>query len=75
MRDCSLEPEAAEVAAPTLLTQRAEDEYASLAHLDRIEGRVRRPVSRLVVPGGHSPHLEQAEAVVEAIAAFARTLH
>jgi pimeloyl-ACP methyl ester carboxylesterase len=29
-------------------------------------------VSRLVVPGGHSPHLEQAEAVVEAIAAFAR---
>jgi pimeloyl-ACP methyl ester carboxylesterase len=27
-----------------------------------------------VVPGGHSPHLEQAEAVVEAIAACARGL-
>ena len=74
MRDWSLEPEAAEVAAPTLLIQGAEDEYASLAHLDRIEARVRGPVRRLVVPGGHSPHLEQAEAVVEAITAFARGL-
>jgi pimeloyl-ACP methyl ester carboxylesterase len=74
MRDWSLEPDAAEVAAPTLLVQGAEDEYASLAHLDRIEARVRGPVSRLVVPGGHSPHLEQADAVVEAIAAFARGL-
>jgi pimeloyl-ACP methyl ester carboxylesterase len=74
MRDWSLEPEAAEVVAPTLLIQGAEDQYASLAHLERIEARVRGPVRRLVVPGGHSPHLEQAEAVVEAIAAFARGL-
>jgi pimeloyl-ACP methyl ester carboxylesterase len=74
MRDWSLEPEAAEVAAPTLLIQGAEDEYASLAHLDRIEAHVRGPVRRLVVPGGHSPHLEHPEAVVEAIAAFARGL-
>jgi pimeloyl-ACP methyl ester carboxylesterase len=74
MRGWSLEPDAAEVAAPTLLIQGAEDEYASLAQLDRIEARVRGPVSRLVVPGGHSPHLEQAEAVVEAIAAFASGL-
>jgi pimeloyl-ACP methyl ester carboxylesterase len=74
MRDWSLEPDAAQVAAPTLLIQGAEDEYASLAHLDRIEARVRGPVRRLVVPGGHSPHLEQAEVVVEAIASFARPL-
>jgi pimeloyl-ACP methyl ester carboxylesterase len=38
----------------------------------RLEPRARG--GRLVVPGGHSPHLEQAEAVVEAIAAFARGL-
>ncbi len=68
MRDWSLEAEAAEVAAPTLLIQGAQDEYASLAHLDRIEALVRGPVTRLVVPGGHSPHLEQPEAVVAAIA-------
>jgi pimeloyl-ACP methyl ester carboxylesterase len=74
MLEWSLEPEAAEVSAPTLLIQGADDEYASLEQLDRIEARVRGPVSRLVVPGGHSPHLEQPEAVVAAIAAFARTL-
>jgi pimeloyl-ACP methyl ester carboxylesterase len=74
MRDWSLEPEAAEVSAPTLLIQGADDEYAGLEQLDRIEARVRGPVSRLVVPGGHSPHLEQPAAVVEAIAAFAQPL-
>ena len=74
MREWSLEPDAAAVAAPTLLIQGAEDEYASLAHLDRIEARVRGPVRRLVVPGGHSPHLEQADAVVAAIADFAAGL-
>jgi pimeloyl-ACP methyl ester carboxylesterase len=74
MRDWSLEPDAAAVSAPILLIQGADDQYASLEHLDRIEARVRGPVTRLVVPGGHSPHLEQADAVVEAIAGFARPL-
>jgi pimeloyl-ACP methyl ester carboxylesterase len=74
MRDWSLEPDAAAVSAPILLIQGADDHYASLEHLDRIETCVRGPVTRLVVPGGHSPHLEQADAVVEAIAAFARPL-
>jgi pimeloyl-ACP methyl ester carboxylesterase len=74
MRDWSLEPEAAQVSAPTLLIQGAYDEYASLEQLDRIEARVRGPVTRLVVPGGHSPHLEQPDAVVAAIADFARGL-
>jgi pimeloyl-ACP methyl ester carboxylesterase len=72
--DWSLEPDAAAVSAPILLIQGADDQYASLEHLDRIEARVRGPVTRLVVPGGHSPHLEQAGAVVEAIAGFARSL-
>jgi pimeloyl-ACP methyl ester carboxylesterase len=74
MREWTLEPDAEAVSAPTLLIQGADDEYASLEQLDRIEARVRGPVSRLVVPGGHSPHLEQADVVVEAIAAFARAL-
>jgi pimeloyl-ACP methyl ester carboxylesterase len=74
MGDWSLEPDAAAVSAPILLIQGADDQYASLEHLDRIEARVRGPVTRLVVPGGHSPHLEQAGAVVEAIAGFARSL-
>ena len=74
MRDWSLELDAGAVSAPILLIQGADDQYASLEHLDRIEARVRGPVTRLVVPGGHSPHLEQAGAVVEAIATFARPL-
>jgi pimeloyl-ACP methyl ester carboxylesterase len=74
MRDWSLEPEAAQVSAPTLLIQGADDEYASLEQLDRIESRVRGPVTRLVVPGGHSPHLEQPDAVVAAIADFVAPL-
>jgi pimeloyl-ACP methyl ester carboxylesterase len=71
MRDWTLELDAAAVAAPTLLIQGAEDPYATLEQLDRIEARVRGPVQRLVVPGGHSPHLEQPELVVAVIAEFA----
>ena len=70
-RAWSLEADAAAVTAPTLLIQGADDPYGSLDQLDRIEARVRGPVTRLVVPGGHSPHLEQPEAVVAAIAEFA----
>ena len=73
-RDWSLEPEAGAVVAPALLIQGANDPYGSLDQLDRIQARVRGPVQRLVVPGGHSPHLEQPEAVVTAIAEFAAGL-
>jgi pimeloyl-ACP methyl ester carboxylesterase len=73
-RAWSLEADAEAVAAPMLLIQGADDPYGSLDQLDRIEARVRGPVTRLVVPGGHSPHLEQPETVVAAIAAFAAQL-
>ena len=69
-RDWSIEDEAARVTAPTLLIQGAEDPYGTLDQLDRIEARVRGHVERLVVPGGHSPHLDQPEQVVQAIADF-----
>jgi pimeloyl-ACP methyl ester carboxylesterase len=70
----SLEPEAARVTAPTLLIQGADDPYGTLDQLDRIQARVRGPVTRLVIPGGHSPHLEQPHAVVTAIADFVDAL-
>jgi len=73
-RDWSLEADAEAVTAPLLLVQGADDPYGTLDQLDRIEGRVRGPVERLVVPGGHSPHREQPDAVVEAIAMFAAGL-
>jgi pimeloyl-ACP methyl ester carboxylesterase len=70
----TIEPEAADVTAPTLLVQGADDPYGTLEQLDRIEARVRGPVSRVVVPGGHSPHLEHPSTVIEAIAGFAGPL-
>jgi pimeloyl-ACP methyl ester carboxylesterase len=70
----SLEDEAAALAAPALLVQGAEDPYGTLDQLDRIEARARGRVERLVVPGGHSPHLEQPEAVLGAVARFAEEL-
>jgi pimeloyl-ACP methyl ester carboxylesterase len=72
-RAWNLESDAALVRAPTLLIQGADDPYGTLAQLDRIEARIAGPVTRLVVPGGHSPHLEAPEQVVEAIARFAST--
>ena len=53
-----------------MLVQGADDPYGTLDQIDRIEARVRGPVERLVVPGGHSPHLEQPEAVLAAAKAF-----
>ena len=66
-RDWSLEPDAERVTCPVLLMQGADDPYGTLAQLDRIEACVRGPVERLVVPGGHSPHLEAADEVVAAL--------
>jgi pimeloyl-ACP methyl ester carboxylesterase len=69
-RAWSLEPDAERVSTPMLLIQGRDDPYGTLDQLDRIEARVRGPVQRLVVSGGHSPHLEAPAEVVRAIAAF-----
>jgi pimeloyl-ACP methyl ester carboxylesterase len=70
----TLDDEVARLAAPTLLIQGADDPYGSLAQIDRIEALAPGRCERLVVSGGHSPHLEHPETVVSALAAFvART--
>jgi pimeloyl-ACP methyl ester carboxylesterase len=69
-RAWNLDSEAAAIAAPTLLIQGADDPYGSLEQIDRIQARVGGPVERLVLPGGHSPHLEHEAEVFEAIARF-----
>ncbi|MHB8691531.1 MAG: alpha/beta fold hydrolase [Solirubrobacteraceae bacterium] len=69
-RDWNLEAEAARVSAPTLLIQGADDPYGTLEQIDRIEARAGGPVERLVLPGGHSPHLEHGDDVAGAIASF-----
>ena len=57
---------------PMLLIQGRDDEYGTLAQLDRIAARAKGPASRLVLDRcGHSPHRDQEAAVLDAIAAFA----
>ena len=65
----NLEAEVARVTTPALVIQGADDPYGTLAQLDRIEARL--PMARrLVLRGGHSPHLDHGPEVVAAIAEF-----
>jgi pimeloyl-ACP methyl ester carboxylesterase len=66
----NLEDETARVTAPTLLIQGADDPYGTLAQLDRIEAKIAGPVRRVVLSGGHSPHLEHPAPVVDEIERF-----
>jgi pimeloyl-ACP methyl ester carboxylesterase len=59
------------IACPLLAVQGADDPYGTLAQLDRIERQVTGPFERLVLPQcGHSPHREQEQATLAAVAAF-----
>lgn len=69
-RAWTLEKEAGRLTAPTLLIQGTGDPYGSLAQIDTIQDRALGPVHRLVLPGGHSPHLEHEGQVVGAIEAL-----
>ena len=63
------------IAQPMLLIQGRDDEYGTLAQLDRIGARAKGPTSRLVLDNcGHSAHRDQEDAVLDAIVAFARGL-
>ncbi|MBO0764425.1 MAG: alpha/beta hydrolase [Hyphomicrobiaceae bacterium] len=60
---------------PLLLIQGRNDEYGTLAQLDRIEARVEGPTRRLVLSScGHSPHRDHEAAVLDAIVAFVEEL-
>jgi pimeloyl-ACP methyl ester carboxylesterase len=73
-RAWNLEAEASRLTSPTLLIQGADDPYGSLAQLDRIEAVAQGRIERVVLPGGHSPHLKHPQQVVEAITAFLASL-
>jgi pimeloyl-ACP methyl ester carboxylesterase len=67
----SIEDLTARIEQPLLLIQGLDDEYGTLAQLDRIEARAKGPTRRVVLSDcGHSPHRDQESAVSEAIATF-----
>ena len=73
-RDWSIGPLLPKVHAPTLLIQGREDEYGTLAQIDATERGVAGPSERLILSGGHSPHLEHPDEVPAAIARFIEAL-
>ena len=72
-RAWSIEDLIGDIAKPMLLVQGRDDEYGTLAQIDRIEALARAPTSRLVLDRcGHSPHRDQEAAALDAIVEFAR---
>ena len=67
--DWSLAPEvAAGPPRPTLLIQGDDDPYGTLEQIDRIDPRPPPAATeRLVLPGGHSLHLDAPEIVLGAL--------
>lgn len=62
------------IACPLLAIQGSGDQYGSQAQLDAIEGGAPAARQLVLADCGHSPHLEQPEATVQAMAAFIDSL-
>jgi pimeloyl-ACP methyl ester carboxylesterase len=73
-RSWNIEPLLPDIDVPVLVIQGRDDEYGTLAQIDAVERGVSGPVERLVVPGGHSPHLERPDEVLPAIVSFIERL-
>jgi pimeloyl-ACP methyl ester carboxylesterase len=58
------------ISAPVLVVQGKEDEYGTLAHLKTIERSVPGRVERVILPCGHSAHLELPEETLAAVGGF-----
>jgi pimeloyl-ACP methyl ester carboxylesterase len=71
-RAWNIEAEVANVRCPVLAVQGVDDEYGTMAQIDRLAARV--PQARLVklADCGHSPHRDQPERLTDAVVAFVR---
>jgi pimeloyl-ACP methyl ester carboxylesterase len=63
------------IICPVLVIQGADDQYGTLAQVDAIARQVRSPVEQVILPDcAHSPHVDQKESTLEAIANFVARL-
>jgi len=69
-RDWSLEPDAELIECPVLLIQGADDPYGTLDQLERIAARVRGPVHRVLLSGGHRVHRDAPERLLREVTIF-----
>jgi pimeloyl-ACP methyl ester carboxylesterase len=62
-----------QIDVPMLLIQGRDDQYGTLAQIEAVSRQVRGPVEQIILPDcTHSPHVDQKEATLEAIAKFVR---
>lgn len=70
-RDWNVERYLPGIAVPVLVLQGEDDHYGSIAQVEAIARQISGPVETMILPNcGHSTYLEQAEATLEAMAAF-----
>ena len=63
------------IIAPVLLIQGEDDQYGTMAQLEAIERQLGGPVETVVLAGcAHSPHVDQVEATLAAIAGFVESV-
>jgi pimeloyl-ACP methyl ester carboxylesterase len=74
-RSWNIEEYLPRIKCPLLAIQGEGDEYGSMAQLDAIKRQAGGPCELLKLPDcGHSPHKDQPERVLEAVAGFVRAL-
>ncbi|HKW84240.1 MAG TPA: alpha/beta hydrolase [Burkholderiaceae bacterium] len=72
-RSWSIESEIASIACPVLAVQGLDDEYGTLAQIRGIAKRVPQTQLLELASCGHSPHRDQPDALIEAVAGFVRS--
>jgi pimeloyl-ACP methyl ester carboxylesterase len=72
-RDWNIVQRLPAIRVPTLVMQGADDEYGTVAQVETIARQVSGPVETMLLPvAGHSPHIDQPDAVIAAIGRFVR---
>jgi pimeloyl-ACP methyl ester carboxylesterase len=70
-RDWDIQAQLRNIQVPTLIIQGADDEYGTLAQVEAARAAIAAPLTTVVLPQcRHSPHRDQPDATVAAIADF-----
>jgi pimeloyl-ACP methyl ester carboxylesterase len=72
-RAWNIEPEMERILCPVLAIQGEDDEYGTMAQIDRLARRVPRARLAKLAQCGHSPHRDQPDRVVDAVVSFVGT--
>lgn len=73
-RDWNIEEYLGAITCPTLVIQGENDEYGTVAHVEAIQRQVSGAQALILPDCGHSPHRDQRELILAAIAKFVGAL-